>query len=829
MSKINWIDIWAEIPFDKAKINTEISKNLWKKTLKNELNEIYNFLKWIKQSSEDKVNKDYVTSKYITIRNNTCIFYRSISEIREKVNRMIQSSENLIDYCYNISSSDNQRSNKDIYLQISLIETLEKLESTDNKIKSLWDLEEILLFLHKLWIIRVEWGLFMFRTKFNIKEWDNFDEQFTNENYQDLKDYYEKKIEQVHIMWEYVKRVQKRNDPNIFIDSYFNLDYKNFIDSYFKNRKWEIKRSMTVWLYDKLFWELSNDQKNIIESSWNSLIIAGPWAWKTKTIVHKVVSLILKEWIKKEEFLLLSFSRSAKFEIKKRIVELLGNEWYYLDIHTFHSFAFKILWREAKESDTKNIIKDANQYLKENDPMLPYSVIILDEFQDINDDQYEFVKLIKERSSKSEDMRIIATGDDDQNIYWFQWWNVKYIREFKKDYWATEYILTTNYRSNQEIIDISSNFISDCGDRIKAWKKLESSKNQNLFSNSSLIKAVSFKNNNYTIYVEEYLRTLLSKNSWKKIHLWILCYTNEKVLEIAYILKKAWYKNYEILLRKTWYKLDQTIEFIEFIEAFRWEDNIEESDIRSIYQKIIEKFWENKNTNKLWIAINNFLKVNRKIYFKSIEEYFVWMNEGDIIKEDTQIIISTLHKAKWKEFDSVLLIFDEERDWNKDVNNIEKMDELRRLIYVGLTRAKEDLIVLWNQQNIHFKKLYTIFDKKEDIDNEISKQDREIEIITWLNDINLWYNVSDYKNGTKDYINIWEHINIKPWAWYYDFIYNGTIIQRSSRKLHQTIEEKFINKWFKIDSVEIFQRVIYYLKDKWENIIIYLFLIHFKK
>jgi len=49
--------------------------------------------------------------------------------------------------------------------------------------------------------------------------------------------------------------------------------------------------------------------------------------------------------------------------------------------------------------------------------MLPYSVIILDEFQDINDDQYEFVKLIKERSSKSEDMRIIATGDDDQNIY----------------------------------------------------------------------------------------------------------------------------------------------------------------------------------------------------------------------------------------------------------------------------------------------------------------------------------------------------------------------------------------------------------------------------
>jgi ATP-dependent DNA helicase RecQ len=49
--------------------------------------------------------------------------------------------------------------------------------------------------------------------------------------------------------------------------------------------------------------------------------------------------------------------------------------------------------------------------------MLPYSVIVLDEFQDINDEQYEFVKLIKKRSSMSEEMRIIATGDDDQNIY----------------------------------------------------------------------------------------------------------------------------------------------------------------------------------------------------------------------------------------------------------------------------------------------------------------------------------------------------------------------------------------------------------------------------
>jgi hypothetical protein len=33
----------------------------------------------------------------------------------------------------------------------------------------------------------------------------------------------------------------------------------------------------------------------------------------------------------------------------------------------------------------------------------------LDEFQDINDEQYQFVTTIKEQSSKIEEMRVIAT------------------------------------------------------------------------------------------------------------------------------------------------------------------------------------------------------------------------------------------------------------------------------------------------------------------------------------------------------------------------------------------------------------------------------------
>jgi ATP-dependent DNA helicase RecQ len=42
--------------------------------------------------------------------------------------------------------------------------------------------------------------------------------------------------------------------------------------------------------------------------------------------VHKVASLVLEDGIRKEEFLLLSFSRSAKYELKERIIKLIGTQ-----------------------------------------------------------------------------------------------------------------------------------------------------------------------------------------------------------------------------------------------------------------------------------------------------------------------------------------------------------------------------------------------------------------------------------------------------------------------------------------------------------------------
>lgn len=84
-----------------------------------------------------------------------------------------------------------------------------------------------------------------------------------------------------------------------------------------------------------------------------------------------------------------------------------------------------------------------------------FKYILVDEFQDTNYAQYELVKLL----AKPQD-NLTVTGDDDQSIYKFRGASVSNILEFKKDYPnAHEVFITANYRSQQNILDISYEFI----------------------------------------------------------------------------------------------------------------------------------------------------------------------------------------------------------------------------------------------------------------------------------------------------------------------------------------------------------------------------------
>ncbi|MCL5795683.1 MAG: ATP-dependent helicase, partial [Patescibacteria group bacterium] len=84
-----------------------------------------------------------------------------------------------------------------------------------------------------------------------------------------------------------------------------------------------------------------------------------------------------------------------------------------------------------------------------------FKYILVDEFQDTNWAQYELVKLLA-----SPQNNITVVGDDDQSIYKFRGASVSNILEFKKDFPdSEEVVLVKNYRSAQNILDLSYKFI----------------------------------------------------------------------------------------------------------------------------------------------------------------------------------------------------------------------------------------------------------------------------------------------------------------------------------------------------------------------------------
>ncbi len=80
-----------------------------------------------------------------------------------------------------------------------------------------------------------------------------------------------------------------------------------------------------------------------------------------------------------------------------------------------------------------------------------YQYILLDEFQDTNPSQFQLVKHLTDY----ENPQVMAVGDDDQAICEFQGANASNLIDFQNYYKAKTIVLEENYRSTQDILDLS--------------------------------------------------------------------------------------------------------------------------------------------------------------------------------------------------------------------------------------------------------------------------------------------------------------------------------------------------------------------------------------
>jgi len=103
-------------------------------------------------------------------------------------------------------------------------------------------------------------------------------------------------------------------------------------------------------LFDKAYRELNESQKDAVDSIEGPvLVVAGPGTGKTQVLTLRIANILLKTQVNPENILALTFSESASFQMRQRLLEIIGTPGYRVEISTFHSFANSIIQNYPEE------------------------------------------------------------------------------------------------------------------------------------------------------------------------------------------------------------------------------------------------------------------------------------------------------------------------------------------------------------------------------------------------------------------------------------------------------------------------------------------------
>ena len=132
-------------------------------------------------------------------------------------------------------------------------------------------------------------------------------------------------------------------------------------------------------------------------------------------------------------------------------------------------------YREAMEREQKldfddMILRTLSLFRRERESLSfwqrRFRYILLDEFQDISEAQYELLRLLGEP-----ERNLFFVGDEDQSIYSFRGASPKIMQRFLSDYpGASRYLLPENYRARRELVRLSHRLIEN--NRLRFAKKL---------------------------------------------------------------------------------------------------------------------------------------------------------------------------------------------------------------------------------------------------------------------------------------------------------------------------------------------------------------------
>ena len=634
---------------------------------------------------------------------------KDIETIIKRFERRIEVCRFIIERLYSLVKENDSEEKS---LQFSVVELLNDLKSNHQSLFSdfsslqLEDVEEALLYLSKIGAMKLEGGFLVLYNAMAIKRTKELRLRYKQEDYRMLNEFYKQKIQQIHIVGEYANlMVRDYNAALQYVQDYFQMDYHRFISKYFKgNREAEIERNVTPSKYRKLFGMLSKRQKEIIDDHESRCIVvaAGPGSGKTRVLVHKLASLLLLEDVKHEQLLMLTFSRAAATEFKQRLMQLIGNAAHFVEIKTFHSYCFDLLGRVGNLDEAGDVVKQAAEMIKngEVEPnRISKTVLVIDEAQDMSKDDYALVTALMKAN---EEMRVIAVGDDDQNIYEFRGSNSLYLYELAQTEHSRFFEMTENYRSFRHIVEAANDFARNIRQRIKSAPIISMSQED---GEVRIVKhPYEIQEKRVYMYqpiLEDVIRLQTSNNQKatdgssdkKNETISILTQTNEEAVIMLALLHSHGIKAklVQSMDGLRFWNLAEVRYFLKKIDQSLKEtkspiipDDIWETAKHQTYQKYASSL----ALQYLHRSLQIFEQTNRAKYYSDLKEFVFESSVEDFCDiTESDIVVSTIHKAKGHEFDHVLMLI---------THPEHPTDEILRRYYVGMTRAKQTLTIHTN-------------------------------------------------------------------------------------------------------------------------------------
>ncbi len=444
-----------------------------------------------------------------------------------------------------------------------------------------------------------------------------------------------------------------------------------------------------------------------------------------------------------------------------------------IDINHFYSShcgedVFRKIYREYKDMLTRNRLIDFDDMLlytyelfdQRKDILAAwqrkYEYILVDEFQDINQIQYDILKMLALPHNN-----LFIVGDDDQSIYRFRGSKPEIMLNFPKDYPNTvQYLLDTNYRCQENIVKASCNLIARNQKRIPkeihANKepmdqvrilKFKSQREENLFVireiQAEIQKgkryediAILFRTNrNPRFLMEQLMEYNLPFRTKEKVPNIYEHWIARDILTYIRIAKgsRARKDFLQIMNRpKRYISRDSLTEaevaFDVWADMFREQEWVAERierleyDISMIarmkpyaainyirkgvgYDDFLKEYAEYRSMNleELYDILEEFhesareyvdyesWKAHMEAYARELEIQWAQKNQ-----DAEAISIVTLHGSKGLEYDTVYIM-----DVNEGVIPYKKavleadVEEERRMLYVGMTRAKTKLTLTY--------------------------------------------------------------------------------------------------------------------------------------